>query len=376
MPLNFHGMFQLSQATWEYVNEQSQILFFVLASDGRILETNRFAESMTGCRPGQKKFQDLVLDFHDSFSLDHLTKEPAIEHLLNIKMGSRLPQSFYFRFMTTAPFILAFGRLDAEELESMRKEMLNMNQELNNMTRTLQKKNTQLRQLNQEKNQFLGMAAHDLRKPIGLILTYSEFLMEEISVSMNTEQRDFLTTIQNSSLFMKKLVDDFLDVAAIEAGVFDLDLEPVDVISLLEKSLKPNRLQAAKKGIELQIIAPNACPQVPLDASKIEQALTNLVSNAIEHSEPGSTVTITLIYDSGYLVFEVRDQGSGIIPEDMDKLFKPFKKTKAEKTSGEKSTGLGLVIARKIIMAHRGEIQVHSQPGLGTTIRFTLPLKD
>jgi len=367
---------KLGQATWEYVNEQSQILFFVLASDGRILETNRFAESMTGCRPGQKKFQDLVLDFHDSFSLDRLTKEPAIEHLLNIKMGSRLPQSFYFRFMTTAPFILAFGRLDAEELESMRKEMLNMNQELNNMTRTLQKKNTQLRQLNQEKNQFLGMAAHDLRKPIGLILTYSEFLMEEISVSMNTEQRDFLTTIQNSSLFMKKLVDDFLDVAAIEAGVFDLDLEPVDVISLLEKSLKPNRLQAAKKGIELQIIAPNACPQVPLDASKIEQALTNLVSNAIEHSEPGSTVTITLIYDSGYLVFEVRDQGSGIIPEDMDKLFKPFKKTKAEKTSGEKSTGLGLVIARKIIMAHRGEIQVHSQPGLGTTIRFTLPLKD
>ncbi len=367
---------KLGQATWEYVNEQSQILFFVLASDGRILETNRFAESMTGCRPGQKKFQDLVLDFHDSFSLDHLTKEPAIEHLLNIKMGSRLPQSFYFRFMTMAPFILAFGRLDAEELESMRKEMLNMNQELNNMTRTLQKKNTQLRQLNQEKNQFLGMAAHDLRKPIGLILTYSEFLMEEISVSMNTEQRDFLTTIQNSSLFMKKLVDDFLDVAAIEAGVFDLDLEPVDVISLLEKSLKPNRLQAAKKGIELQIIAPNACPQVPLDASKIEQALTNLVSNAIEHSEPGSTVTITLIYDSEYLVFEVRDQGSGIIPEDMDKLFKPFKKTKAEKTSGEKSTGLGLVIARKIIMAHRGEIQVHSQPGLGTTIRFTLPLKD
>jgi len=367
---------KLGQATWEYVNEQSQILFFVLASDGRILEANRFAESMTGCRPGQKKFQDLVLDFHDSFSLDHLTKEPAIEHLLNIKMGSRLPQSFYFRFMTTAPFILAFGRLDAEELESMRKEMLNMNQELNNMTRTLQKKNTQLRQLNQEKNQFLGMAAHDLRKPIGLILTYSEFLMEEISICMNTEQRDFLTTIQNSSLFMKKLVDDFLDVAAIEAGVFDLDLEPVDVISLLEKSLKPNRLQAAKKGIELQIIAPNACPQVPLDASKIEQALTNLVSNAIEHSEPGSTVTITLIYDSEYLVFEVRDQGSGIIPEDMDKLFKPFKKTKAEKTSGEKSTGLGLVIARKIIMAHRGEIQVHSQPGLGTTIRFTLPLKD
>jgi len=367
---------KLGQATWEYVNEQSQILFFVLASDGRILETNRFAESMTGCRPGQKKFQDLVLDFHDSFSLDRLTKEPAIEHLLNIKMGSRLPQSFYFRFMTMAPFILAFGRLDAEELESMRKEMLNMNQELNNMTRTLQKKNTQLRQLNQEKNQFLGMAAHDLRKPIGLILTYSEFLMEEISICMNTEQRDFLTTIQNSSLFMKKLVDDFLDVAAIEAGVFDLDLEPVDVISLLEKSLKPNRLQAAKKGIELQIIAPNACPQVPLDASKIEQALTNLVSNAIEHSEPGSTVTITLIYDSEYLVFEVRDQGSGIIPEDMDKLFKPFKKTKAEKTSGEKSTGLGLVIARKIIMAHRGEIQVHSQPGLGTTIRFTLPLKD
>ena len=362
--------------TWEYVNDHSQILFFVLAPDGRIFEANRFAESMTQCRPGQERFQDLIVDFRGAFSLKRLIKESSVDHLLNIKMKSGLPQSFYFRFMTKTHFILAFGRLDAEELEYMRKEMLNMNQELNNMTRTLQKINTQLRQLNLEKNQFLGMAAHDLRKPIGLILTYSEFLLEEISICMNTEQRDFLNTIQNSSLFMKKLVDDFLDVAAIEAGVFDLDLKPADVINVLEKSLKPNRLQAAKKEIELRVIPPKACPQISLDASKIEQALTNLVSNAIEHSNPGSTVIINLFLDPQHLVCEVKDQGSGIFPEDMDKLFKPFKKTKAEKTSGEKSTGLGLVIARKIIMAHRGEIRVHSQPGLGTTIRFTLPLKD
>ena len=296
--------------------------------------------------------------------------------LFNIKMDSGLPQSFYFQFMPRTPVILAFGRLDAEELETMRKEMLSLNQELNNITRLLHKKNSQLSRLNLEKNQFLGMAAHDLRKPIGLILAYSEFLREDLSERLNTEQKDFLNTIQESSLFMKRLVDDFLDVSSIESGKFGLDLQPADMITVLKQSLKPNRLQAGKKKIELQVITKEPIPPVNIDASKIEQAVTNLVSNAIEHSDPGSTVIITLFHDPEYLVFEVRDKGLGIFPEDMDKLFKPFGKTKGKKTSGEKSTGLGLAITQKIINAHKGEIRVDSHPGKGTTIRFTLPLKE
>ncbi len=366
----------IEQTTYDYVKDYSQFLFFVLANDGQILDANKFAEAMTGCRPGQKKFQDLIVDFHDSFHLESLKNDPSKNHLLNMKMDSGLPQSFYFHFEPMGSTVLAFGRLDAEGLETMRKEMLGLNQELNNMTRLLHKKNAQLKQLNLEKNQFLGMAAHDLRKPIGLILTYSEFLMEESADRLNNEQKDFLNTIQASSMFMKKLVDDFLDVSAIEAGKFSLDLQPVNMIKLLEQSLKPSRLQAAKKEVELLIQIGEYIPPVTIDSSKIEQAVMNLVSNAIEHSQPGSSVIIRLSHDPGSIVFSVRDQGPGIPPEEMGKLFKPFGKTTVKKTSGEKSTGLGLVITRKILLAHNGDLSVDSEVGKGTTVTFKLPLKE
>ena len=111
-----------------------------------------------------------------------------------------------------------------------------------------------------------------------------------------------------------------------------------------------------------------------MDAPKIEQAITNLVSNAIEHTSPNSQVVIALSCDPRFITFSVKDQGPGIPSEEQEKLFKPFAKTSAKKTGGEKSTGLGMLITRKIIEAHRGQIWVDSQVGEGTTVYFKLPV--
>lgn len=364
----------LRDEAFAYFQGRATNLLFVLTKEGKILEANDYACSLTGQDLVDRNILDIVVDFTGQFSLELLVSDQSQEHLFSVTSAIGLPQSFHFTFKPVSEYVLAFGRLDAEELDSMRREMLALNQDLNNLTRELHKKNTQLTRLNAEKNRFLGMAAHDLRKPIGLIITYSEFLIEEADSILDKEHVGFLHTINASSTFMKRLVDDFLDVSAIEAGKFYLDLHTAAISDVMDKSLELNRLQADKKQIDLQVHCAENLPAIQMDMAKIEQVITNLVSNAIEHSDAGSMVVIRLVREQDMITASVQDFGSGIPSEDMDKLFKPFARTRAQKTAGEKSTGLGMLITRKIIEAHRGKIWVESQLGEGTTISFQLPV--
>ncbi len=236
-----------------YFQKKAPVLYFVLSTDGKIVEANQYASDLAGRDLVGEEFQNLVVDFTGKFDLAAISNDHSKEQLLNIKTASGLPQSFYFSSHKVNDHTLIFGRLDAEEIENMRKELLSLNQELNNLTRQLHKKNAQLQKLNEEKNQFLGMAAHDLRKPIGLVIAYSDFLIEEAAQVLNSEQIGFLNTISSSCLFMKNLVDDFLDVSAIEAGKFELDHQPIAIDNVLAESLGLNNLAAKKKGIELEI---------------------------------------------------------------------------------------------------------------------------
>jgi signal transduction histidine kinase len=358
----------------KYMDQKAPVLFFTLSLEKRIITANRFAETIAGKSLINARFQDLVIEFNRPLDLESLIKDTGKEHLLTIHTTSGIPQSFYFSFVPADDHWLVFGRLDTDEIENMRKEVLALNQELNNLTRQLHQKNAQLKRLNEEKNRFLGMAAHDLRKPIGLVMSYSEFLIDEAE-TLDDEQMQFLRTINNSCTFMKRLVDDFLDVSAIEAGKFDLDLQPASIFNILEQSLELNNLQAIKKGIDLEVHCAGDLPSVSMDASKIEQVITNLVSNAIEHTYPATKVAVTLSADPQFLVFSVQDSGPGIPADEMDKLFKPFEKTSVKKTGGEKSTGLGMLITRKIIEAHKGLIWVDSPPGQGAKMSFKIPLK-
>ena len=366
---------EIREETHDYFNEMAPVLLFILTPMGDIIHSNRYARDLTGRSLLGENFRHVIVDFTGKFNLNELVSEPTTEWLLNIATASGVPQSFYFTFKPVGDRILAFGRLDAEEIEKMRKEVLSLNQELNNLMRELQKKNAQLKRLNAEKNRFLGMASHDLRKPIGLVITYSEFLIDEAKSVLDEEQIGFLNTINRSCLFMKRLVDDFLDVSAIEAGRFELDLQSASINTILSHSLRLNNLQALKKGIDLEVLSDDSLPHVLMDTSKIEQAITNLVSNAIEHTNPDTSVVVRLIKEEESIVFSVKDSGPGIPPGEMDRLFKPFEKTSAKKTGGEKSTGLGMAITRKIIETHGGTIWIESLLGEGTTVYFNIPIE-
>ena len=264
----------------------------------------------------------------------------------------------------------------SSEDNTILKQFSGLNNELISIQRQMAKKNIQLEKLNQQKDQFLGMAAHDLRNPLNIISNYSDFLLEEMGSSINSEQRQFFTAIKDSSAFMLHLVEELLDIAQIESGKLTLELCPIDLGMLIKNTVQLNNSIAAKKHIRLQFSRPQDLPILWLDPHKINQVLNNLISNAIKFSNRDTTIQIYIERHDNQIITTVRDQGQGIPKSEIDNLFKFFQTTSVKSTAGEKSTGLGLQITHKIIDAHQGKIWVESVVNQGSTFCFSLPLTD
>ncbi|MEW5870032.1 MAG: HAMP domain-containing sensor histidine kinase [Chloroflexota bacterium] len=248
-----------------------------------------------------------------------------------------------------------------------------LNNELVSLQRELVKKNAELEHLNQEKNRFLGMAAHDLRNPLHVILFYSDFLLSEKQPVSVAQYREFLGVIRSSSQFMSQMVDNLLDVAVIEAGRLRLDYSPVDLGALVTDNVTLNQVVAGRKNIQINLIV-DPLPPVMVDGAKITQVLNNLLGNAVKFSPAGACIDVQVSRDGENFLLAVRDQGPGIAPEEQARMFQPFQRGNARGTAGEKSTGLGLMIVKQIIQGHGGKIWLESQVGQGTTFFVKIPI--
>jgi signal transduction histidine kinase len=253
-------------------------------------------------------------------------------------------------------------------------ELSRLNNELVTLQRELAKTNAELEALIDQKNQFLGMAAHDLRNPLFVVQSCANHLLAEASPRLHEEQIEFLSVIESYSGFMLQMVEDLLDVSAIESGKLVLSPRPTDLVALVERNLSFNSVLAETKGIHLTFRHSGDVPMVNLDPVKVEQVLNNLISNAIKYSHPGSSVELRLSQQRDEMVVSVRDHGQGIPQEELDRLFKWFGRTSVRGTGGERSTGLGLAISRRIVDGHEGRIWVESEVGKGSTFAFSLPI--
>lgn len=242
------------------------------------------------------------------------------------------------------------------------------------LIRQLESKNVQLKELNEIKNSFLGMASHDMRNYLSAIKGYSQILREDKKELPEETKDQFLDFINKSSENMLKMVNDLLDVSVIESGKLQLDLQPESFKELINHHIMINQFFADKKKIQFQSDLQDI-PKCLIDANKIGQVIDNLISNAIKFSESGTTIFISLKEEEGKLVFSVKDEGPGISDEDQAKLFQHFQKLSARPTAGEASSGLGLAISKKMIQAHEGFLSVDSQLGSGATFWFEIPLK-
>lgn len=232
----------------------------------------------------------------------------------------------------------------------------------------------QLSKADAAKNRFLGMAAHDLRNPLASIRGLAEFLRDGTVGQLTPDQLDLVNTIHSASQSMLEMVNELLDVATIESGELKIAPAKNDLVELIGKSVYLRNIDAAKKNTRITPVASTEPCWVNVDPAKMLQVIDNLLSNAIKYSPPGSTVTVEIRREAKSCSFSVKDQGPGIPEGERDKLFKDFGRLSVQPTGGEKSTGLGLAICRKIVDAHHGSIVAENLPARGCEFRVTLPL--
>lgn len=361
----------------KYMMTEANLMVMALSRSGIVVEANTYAKRFLDADPVDRAFSELIVDFHGTFAIEDLVDQANLPVLLNITGKTGLPQSFYFHFYVHGDDLIAIGQTDVDELETMRESLMKLNNELGNLTRQLQKKNVQLEQLDAQKNQFFGMAAHDLRHPIGVIKMYSEFIADEAGDRLDKEHMEFLDYIRQSGELLEHILDDFLDISVFESGRLSLDCEVFNVSSWLSDLVEYNRALAVRKSITIGYTAPEgsnqASAQRAFDQSKMGQVVNNLISNALKYGEPGSTVNIRLLLEPAETRIQVQDQGPGITPEDMQRLFMPFERLKGPRRATEKSSGLGLAIVKKIVEAHGGKVWVESQVGVGSTFSVAWP---
>ncbi len=230
-------------------------------------------------------------------------------------------------------------------------------------------------EVNQYKNRFLRTVAHDVTGPLSAIRGLSDLLLSEMAGPLTKEQKEYISTINVASTGILVLVNNLLDVSLIESGKFNLQVAKGSLEAVIRQRVRVSKLSAEEKGI---VIQENYTP-MPLqyfDPTKMAQVIDNLLSNAIKYSPYDSRIHVLLDRDGKMSRVSVRDEGPGIGREDQERIFREFYRLKNRPTGGEKSTGLGLAIARKVVVSHGGTLTIQSGTGEGSTFSFTLPLED
>jgi len=235
----------------------------------------------------------------------------------------------------------------------------------------LREQNYALEDVNNEKNELLSIAAHDLKNPIGTVIGLSELLNNSNTPGMYKEE--CAHQIISTSRKMLKIVSDLLDIQKIESGITMVCKLPVDLDEPLSDALALNRSHADEKNISVLVQSDGNDHTALADAAVMTQVFDNLVSNAVKFSPPGKMVLIHLKTVPGYVRFEVHDQGPGLSARETDMLFQKFAKLSAKPTAGEISTGLGLYIVKRMMDALNGTIWCESAVGSGSTFIVEIP---
>ncbi|WP_285838610.1 ATP-binding protein [Shouchella clausii] len=231
---------------------------------------------------------------------------------------------------------------------------------------------TEERRHDKLRKDFIANVSHELRTPISMLQGYSEAMVDGVT-SSDEERKEVAQIIYDESLRMGRLVNELLDLARMEAGYIDLKREEVDLDSYLERITRKFASFARDYDVTVELAKPGRGQIAVFDPDRIEQVLTNLIHNAIRHTNPGGLITVVHEQEEERDTFAVVDTGRGIPEEDLPYVFERFYKADKARTRQHGGTGLGLAIAKHIIDAHQGKMTVHSRLGEGTTFRFTLP---
>jgi signal transduction histidine kinase len=236
----------------------------------------------------------------------------------------------------------------------------------------VRERTAEVERLNGLKNRFLAIIAHDLKSPLKTLDFSIDSLVKGKKKGPSGDEN--IDTIKRTVDYMFRLLDDLSDIAMIESGRLDLQFTENDYGPFLRENIRAKRFAAERKNIEISAEIPAGLPKMFFDRNRINQVLDNLIENAIRYSDENTKITVTVEPLAKSVITRVIDRGRGIPEEDLDAIFEEYGTSRSGRKPSEKSTGLGLAIAKKIISAHHGDIGVESRVGEGSVFYFTLPV--
>lgn len=329
--------------------------------------------------------------------LANQVKDPELKKLLDIHRTKIVIPLLHQNQETGILFLgehksLGYSSRDIEMLESIAGELavsirnsLSM-EEINELNKSLQRRideatkelrfsNRQLQRLDEAKNEFISMASHQLRTPLTSIKGYLDMMLEGDLGKISPTQRAVLREAFSSSERMARLINDFLNVSRLQTGKFTIDKQSVDIAQILRDEVSLLKVVADQRSVEMVLKVDKKIPSLAVDSEKIRQVMLNMIDNAIYYSNPHKKVVITLKSSGKMIEFSVKDSGIGVPKSEQANLFgKFFRGTNAKKRRPD-GTGVGLFLAKKVILSHDGEMIFESEEGRGSTFGFKLPVR-
>jgi two-component system, OmpR family, phosphate regulon sensor histidine kinase PhoR len=232
---------------------------------------------------------------------------------------------------------------------------------------------TELRKLENIRREFVANVSHELKTPLTAIQGYVETLLQG-AVDDPKTNRDFLRTISEHANNLNQLINDILDLSAIESARVSYRFEPIDIGETLDRILKALTPMAKAKRVSIKIDLPQKLPKVRADREKLGQILLNLIDNAIKFNKPNGHVEISAEEGEGGLLIKVKDTGMGIPGSDLPRIFERFYRVDKSRNRDIPGTGLGLAIVKHLVEAHKGQVSAESNLEEGSTFTFTLPI--
>jgi signal transduction histidine kinase/HAMP domain-containing protein len=239
----------------------------------------------------------------------------------------------------------------------------------------LEAKTRQLEAANRHKDEFLASMSHELRTPLNAVIGFSEVLIEKMFGDINAKQEEYLHDILASGRHLLSLINDILDLAKIEAGRMELDLDDFDVAQAIDNAVVLVRERATRKGLTLDTRLDRELGSLRGDQRKVKQVLLNLLSNAVKFTPEGGRIEVRAQRLDGQVEVSVTDTGIGIAADDLEAVFEEFRQVGTDYAKKHEGTGLGLTLSRKFVELHGGRLWVKSQLGQGSTFAFTLPVE-
>ncbi len=279
------------------------------------------------------------------------------------------------RVLSTIADELVIAIQNALSMHALKELNATLQQRIDEATSELRASNSQLQRLDEAKDEFISMASHQLRTPLTSVKGYISMILDGDVGKVADRQRHLLREAFMSSERMVRLINDFLNVSRLQTGKFIIDKRPADLSKIVSQELESLEISAASRNLKFAYkFTPKKFPILNIDQDKLRQVIMNFTDNAIFYSSEHTTIKINLSIDEKEALFTVKDTGIGVPKDEQARLFNKFFRASNARKQRPDGTGVGLFLAKKVIVAHGGEVVFESKENKGSVFGFRLSL--